>query len=221
MVSVEASSRGAADPVDRYALLRDHVVKRVDRLQRGYIAGESGAAASLAMLRRAIGTEPGADPLVWQYTLGLPDVLAGHGDEPSPAERAVHYALTLFALHQQSQRIAMHLRGQSMGTAARKLSAEGREGAVWRRFSALGTASSLAEASTHARGLIGQFRAAKIPLDYGLLAVDLFRLQDPRFADGVRLAWGRDYYHSRTEEDSTEGKDVDNPPETREEGDLP
>jgi len=209
-------------PIDRHALLRDFVTQRVGALQHGYLRGESGATASLAILRRALGTEPGADPLVWQYTLGLPDVLAGRGDDPSPAERAVHYAITLFALHQQSQSVGMQRRGQSMGSAARQLGkAIGNEEAVHRRFMALGTASSLAGASTHARGLVGQFRASKIPLDYGVLAVDFYKLQDPRLADGVRLSWGRDYYRvPRTERNTPSEEITEESPQTQEEREL-
>lgn len=219
--SVEGPAE-TSTPIDTYALLRDFVTKRVDVLQRGYLKGESGATAALAILRRALGTEPGADPLVWQYTLGLPDVLAGHDDDPSPAERAVHYAITLFALHQQSQNFGMQRRGQSMGLSARQLGkVTGGEEAVYRRFTKLGTASSLAAASTHARGLVGQFRASKIPLDYGLLAVDFFKLQDPRLADGVRLAWGRDYYRvPRTERNTSSDEGTEELPDIQEEGEL-
>jgi CRISPR system Cascade subunit CasB len=204
---------------DRFGLLREFVAVRVSALQSAYLRGESGATGSLAILRRALGTDPGADPLVWQYTLGLPDALAGHDDDASPAERAVHYAITLFALHQQSQGAGMHRRGQSMGSSARQLGkATGNEDAVHRRFTALGTASSLAEASIHARGLISQFRASKIPLDYGLLSVDFFKLQDPRLADSVRLVWGRDYYRlSRVERGSLEDEGAEQSPEIQDE----
>jgi CRISPR system Cascade subunit CasB len=216
-------SIGAAEPViDRYGLLLEFVTTRVLALQNAYLRGGSGAAAPLAVLRRALGTEPGADPAVWAYTLGLPEQLAGRGDEASPAERAVHYSLTLFALHQQSQPLGMQRRGQSIGTSARQLGrAINNEDAVRRRFTALGTASSLSEATTHARGLISQFKASKIALDYGLLAVDFFKLQDPRFADGVRLAWGRDYYRvQREDHDASPGNLAEQPSETQQEGEL-
>lgn len=182
----------------RYGALDDFVVRRVRTLQFAYLRGESAAAASLARLRRAVGDEPGANPAVWQETLGLPDQFVGRDEEPSRAERAVHYALTLYATHQQSQGQAMHRGGYGLGRAARQLGAKpnASEQAVLRRFQALGTATSLAEAATHARGLVTQFRGAAIPLDYGQLAVDFVRFQDPRQIASVRLTWGRDYYRS-------------------------
>ena len=43
----------------------------------------------------------------------------------------------------------------------------------------------------YARQLVQQLRAASIPLDYGLLAQQLYDLQNPYRADAVRLSWGR------------------------------
>lgn len=182
----------------RYGVLNDFVAQRVQKLQSSYLRGESGATASLARLRRAISDEPGTNPVVWQETLGLPAQFVGQGDGPSRAERAVHYAITLYALHQQSQGKSMHHKGYGLGRAARQLGKDGgaSEQAVLRRFQALGTATSLAEAATHARGLVTQLRGAGIPLDYGKLATEFVQFQDPRQIASVRLNWGRDYYRA-------------------------
>jgi len=201
--------------------LRDHVTARVEALQRAYVDPRHGqnswATGALACLRRAVGDEPGRDPAVWELVYdGIPARLVG-GEDPrrsgeivvSTAERAVHASLTLYAVHQQSQRVGMHRRDVGLGTAVRRLAlATGAESAVLRRFHALGTAQSLTEVLHHARGLLTQLRAAAIPLDHGRLAVDLDRLQRTGHADRVRLQWGRDYYARRpqsapTEQDST------------------
>lgn len=194
-----------------YGELEDFVASRAGTLQSRYLKGESGATASLARLRRAVGDEPGANPVVWEETLGLPGQFVGRSDDPSRAERAVHYALTLYATHQQSQGQPMHRGGYGLGRSARLLSRSGKasEQAVLRRFQALGTATSLAEAATHARGLVTQFRGAGIPLDYGLLAVDFVRFQDPRQIASVRLTWGRDYYRAYRDTDSDAESDTD------------
>lgn len=194
-----------------YGALDDFVSRRVGALQSQYLKNVSGATASLARLRRAVGDEPGANPVVWQETLGLPEQFVGRGDDPSRAERAVHYALTLYATHQQSQGQSMHRRGYGLGRAARLLGRSGvaSEQAVLRRFQALGTATSLAEAATHARGLVTQFRGATIPLDYGRLSVDFVRFQDPRQIASVRLTWGRDYYRAYRDTDSAAKSDTD------------
>jgi len=186
----------------RYRLIYELVSDRARILQAAYMRGESGAISTLARLRRAVGTKPGTDPFVWQETLGLPAQFAGAGDEPSSSENAVHHAITLFALHQQSQGSPMHRAGYSIGRSTRRLGqTSASEEAVLRRFHALGTSSSLAEAVTHARGLITQFRSQAIPLDYGLFAVDLIKIQDSRQINGVRLSWGRDYYRTFEKQD--------------------
>lgn len=199
----------------KYGALEEYVWDKVGKLQSKYIAGTSSASASLARLRRAVGTEPGSDPFVWQETLdGLPKQFVGGDDNVSTEERAVHAALTLFALHQQSKTDKMHQPRVSFGSAASKLAyitgVEAKQNpAVLRRFQALGTAISLMESVTHARGLIGQFRSAGVSLDYGRFAVDLARLQDPRSADGVRLEWGRAYYF-KPGKPGIEGTEIDN-----------
>lgn len=184
----------------RDALLSDAVARTVAGLQRQYLAGVPAAGAALAVLRRAIGREPGSVPAAWQLTVGmLPASVLGGGDEPSPSEWAAHVAVTLYALHQQSQSAGMHRPGPDLGAAVRDLrrvrhADTGDVDPVLRRFQALATATSADEVQHHLRGLITLLRGAGIPLDYGRLAVDLRRLQSPRAADGVRLSWARSLY---------------------------
>lgn len=174
------------------------VDERIAALQERYRANTSSGVSDLAALRRAATAEPGADPRVWELTLaGLP-VEAGVGDEPTDAERAVHAAMTLYAVHQQSQRDRMHRAGHGLGRAVRALGREiGNEDAVRRRFEALGTAATFAGLMQHSRGLVRQLRGAAIPLDYGQFADDLLALQSPVRAGAVRLRWGRDYHRAR------------------------
>jgi len=176
----------------------------VSQLQAGYGARAPQAVASLARLRRAVNVEPGSDPDVWEETLGgLPSELLGRGNAPSPSERAAHSAVTLFAVHMQGQQGRdVHVSGRSLGAAVAQLrDVTADPGAVLdpvtRRFLALSTASTQTETLHHLRGLVTQLRGAvggPIGLDYGLLAVALRRLQDPRLTASVRLQWGRDYY---------------------------
>lgn len=176
--------------------LKEFVRKRVIALHPSSEGGRGDATATLARLRRGSGAEPGSNPLLWEETLGLGAQYSGRDDKPTAAERSVYAALTLFAAHQQSVSESMHQGGVSFGTAARQLSRRetSSEQAVLRRFQALATAEALEEALVHARGLVTQFRTARIPLDYGQFAVDLFDLQNPAHRNGVRLRWGRDYY---------------------------
>lgn len=196
--AVEHDDEKLARKYGPYAELYSFIDTSVGGLQRGYLRRDSGAIASLAKLRRVAGREPGADPTVWELMNGAPPSLIGKDDSPSKSEHAIHHALTLFALHQQSKGERMHRRGNGIGRGVRRLARSGRasEEAVQRRFQALGTASSVTEVAHHARGLISQLRGAGIPLDYAALAVDLARWQDPKQINTVRLAWGRDYYRA-------------------------
>lgn len=194
----------AIRPGDTAAL----VSQRVSELQEGYVRigrpGSDGrptpaSRAALARLRRGLGKPLGAIPELLEYVV-VPGDWPARGDEPTAKETAIYTALTLYALHQQSQPYPMHIPGRGFGTALGGLRyAEGQENpGVVRRFQALGTASSLDELVQHARGLITLLRSADLRVkrgfDYGRFAHDLERFQSPAQADSVRLSWGRDFY---------------------------
>lgn len=181
--------------------LEDHIRSVVARLQMAYLSESpalfASASATLARLRRAIDSPPGADPTVWEVLFAdWPTELSAKSDEPTIDERAAHAALTLYALHQQSKRQdRMHREGRSLGLAVGELSRTmATPDAVRRRFDALSTAASFRETIHHGRGLVTQLRTSGISQDYGLLASHLRRLQTPRTADQVRLRWARDFY---------------------------
>ena len=133
----------------------------------------------------------------------------GSTGEPTLAEWAVSGALTLYALHQQGAQRPMHVDGQRLGMAIRKLAGNDtdRLKAVQRRFNAFATARSMPECLHHLRGLVQLLRSEDIPLDYVELAGDLYEFQTPDGAARVRLRWGQDFYRNafRTEQ----GKDDD------------
>lgn len=188
------------------------VGSRAARLQREYRANDASAVATLALLRRSVGNAPGYDARIIPFTIeGLyPPFDISLPDEPLPEEMAAHAAMTLFALHQQSRRErSMHERGYSFGRSARLLGRHTDRDGVRRRYNALTTAETWDEILHHARGLVQQFRAAGIPLDYGRFARDLYWLQQPDHAKRVWLAWGRDYYRASGIEDDDESDATD------------
>jgi len=180
---------------------RAFVESTVIRLQSGYLRDRptSESRASLAKLRRGLGHEFGAIPEALALTVNPAVRDPTLPDEPTADERAIHAALTLYALHQQSQSRRMHVPGVRFGQALGRV--RYREGAenpgVVRRFQALGTATDLNEAVVHARALITLLRGAGEGFDYGRFAADLVRVQDPTRAGAVRLDWGRDFYRTR------------------------
>lgn len=131
---------------------------------------------------------PGSFQDLWGSLLqGMPASFYGTNG-PSHEEWAVYLALTLYALHQQSNdTVCVSQLGCTLGRAVRRLAeqtvASGQdwtESSILRRFNALATAEEITEISHHLRGMIQLLRAAKpdsIPLDYPQLAVDLYGLQ--------------------------------------------
>ena len=184
---------------------------------RGYVDGkiqwlwslpENQRRAELAKLRRGIGHEPGELPDLWGSLLqGMPASFYGTNG-PSHEEWAVYLALTLYALHQQSNdTVCVSQLGCTLGRAVRS---------ILRRFNALATAEEITEISHHLRGMIQLLRAAKpdsIPLDYPRLAVDLYGLQcdAPQLAQlpaNIRLRWGQDLYrYEKNESSETQEKE--------------
>ncbi len=155
---------------------------------RGPIPGEA-----LAALRRGIGREPGTVASMWPYYTQLDDT--GRATDRLQAE---HLALTLFAVHQQSQPRPAHRTGVGLGTALLTLrrSATFSEEALDRRFGAAATATSTGEVAHHLRGLVTQLRGvAAVPgLDYTRLFRDLWDWPDPDRQAKVRRRWGGQYF---------------------------
>lgn len=164
---------------------------------------EAPAMAARAQLRHGAGKEVGAVPSIWTYTLeserpGLRD------KEPSWGERAVHTSLTLWARHQGSKAGSMHVGGtkensQPFGVAVRALAEKGRgdkrpeETPVYRRLSSVVSAQTYDALEHHLRGIVDLLEAAEIPMDYGILAADLFEWQDSQYRSAVTRRWGRQF----------------------------
>lgn len=173
------------------------VRRRLGPLQKQYTQQQptSYSRAVLAQLRRGVGKPVGALPDLLEFVID-PEAPAPYGDEPTAAEVAAYTAITLYAVHQQSQPQPMHRPGLGFGAAVGSLRFSGGEEneGVIRRFQALGTASGMEELVHHARGLVTLLRAADRGFDYGRFARDLYEYQHPYRVDLVRLAWGRDFY---------------------------
>ncbi|MFC3739526.1 type I-E CRISPR-associated protein Cse2/CasB [Paractinoplanes deccanensis] len=195
--------------------LGGHVARTVGRLQARLLCDppQPQAVSALARLRRAIGREPGFDYTLEDY-LYVPDEFldARQTETAADVEYAVHDAVSLYALHQQSRREKMHIDGHGLGRAVAELvrASDGPDG-VRRRFAALGTASTYQESIYHLRGLITMLRGHQIPLDYGLLAEDLCTLRRPSDRQQVQAIWGREFFRSRPQTDSDSDNSEESP----------
>lgn len=203
---VPQEEKGYRQPSD---LISEHVRRRVTRLQAGYVspAGPSSESVrTLALLRRSLGAAGSADPRMWALVLeGLPVELMGprRGEltAPSKSETAVLTALTTYAVHQQSQRVAMHVNGAGLGDATREVARQrarqdapgGLDDATVQRMHRVSMAQTQELRAQALRALVTLMRSGQpaVPLDYGRLAADLYWLQHPVYAPRVHLAWGR------------------------------
>ena len=162
-------------------------------LQNRYLHNEAQARGQMAALRGAVAREPGEVPEVWELTqVKVPD---NAGDAPTREEIAVHTAMTLYAVHQQSRTAPMFRPGVGLGRAARELVGRDEENpSAQKRFNALVTSTTVAELRHHLRGFVSLLRARDIALDHAMLADSITRFQRPNGAKQVRLAWARQYY---------------------------
>ncbi|MFI0257865.1 type I-E CRISPR-associated protein Cse2/CasB [Streptomyces sp. NPDC017056] len=237
----------------------------IGRLQQLYRQDVPSAVAILARLRRAAGRTVHETPDIWGID-GLEDLARvweklreANGTDPAgseaplelldPAQRrtremstraeedAVHVAVTLWALHQQSVRdAAMYEPGWSLGRAVRALARgsgeagptadgepePGRKQArsaprlddelnetLRKRFVRIGTSSSFDMLAVRLREVVLLLRTARIPLDYARLADQLCRWQNEDLRASVRRTWGRELYlsYSRQAPPGGEGED--------------
>ena len=174
-------------------LLRDLVHDRssddfVSELQDGYLRDTSTAVGRLAQLRRGAGKLPQDVPELWGLT-GAERLYQeqfaqrGPGD---PAEAAAFLAVTLYALHQQSRpNQGMHCPASNSGAAVRRLMPPGEiDEPIRRRFVRVGTASSPESLAYRLREIISLLRRDSIPLDYALLAEQLYQAHARRVCAG-------------------------------------
>jgi CRISPR system Cascade subunit CasB len=190
------------------------VDERVSDLQFRFLRErrDSAAVAALARLRRGVGKPPGDLLDILEFTVLDEPLSRGDPADIEQRELAVHVAMTLYAVHQQSLGEPMHQRGQGLGRALRALHTGDPKVVpepLVRRFRTLGTASSFTELAYHLRGAVqllraGTFQAPRkaVPLDYGRLADQLVTWQREG-PSHVQMAWGREFYRrQRTEQPS-------------------
>ena len=182
-----------------WIVISDATASKIIPLQRGYtrVPRDAAAVRDLARLRHADINSPGIDPDLWALTLdALPEGLQGHGSAPaSPAERAVHASLVLYAIHQQSRPEPMHRNGIGLGQAVRTLSQKRSGSQEWdpgtlSRFQHLCREQSSTIRLENLRGLVSLLRSESVGLDYARLATDLWSIERGH-SDRTILSWGR------------------------------
>ena len=170
-------------------------------LQNRYLRNEARARGEMAALRGAATKEPGEIPEIWELTqVEVPD---NTDDAPTWEEVAVHTAMTLYAVHQQSRTTRMFRPGRGLGHAARELVGwEEDNDSARKRFNTLVTSTTITELRHHLRNFISLLRARDITLDHAMLVDDIARFQRPGGAKKVRLTWARQYHFLSTTSDT-------------------
>lgn len=170
---------------------------RIRRLQYGYREDIAEAVSASARIRRGAGKAAGTVPDLWGMTgMDQLDDATLTGLDVDRAEEALHLALTLWTLHQQGHRDAnMHVRGPGLGAAVRRLMPEGElDEPIRKRFVRAGTAQTLDSLAQRLRELVSLLRGDSVPLDYGLLADQLYRWQKRAHRGEIHRAWGRSFH---------------------------
>lgn len=185
--------------------IRNFVGRKIHSLQ-AEAASASGKAA-LANLRRGVGREPGEMPQLFGTILyEMPEgFLSGNGTT-TKEEWVCYIALTLYALHQQGHdqgNREMHTAEKvGIGRAMYRLvltyeNDSNAEQRILQRLKTLITAVDMKELSYHLRGIVQLLKSKDIPLNYEILAEDLYELQFPEGKNRVSLRWGQDFYGGR------------------------
>jgi CRISPR system Cascade subunit CasB len=181
------------------------------------IPGRLPRGEDLAALRRGLGREAGTVPSMWRFHRTDLDDTRRDSGRVDGRFRAEHHALTLFAVHQQSQDRLMHAPATGLGRAMRQLHAlrgESAGPALDRRFYAAVTAESVNEVAYHLRGLVQLLRSSSpaVPLDYTALYDGLRRWASPEPRDRVRRQWGLQYHApDRPDTDQSASGDPNDP----------
>jgi CRISPR system Cascade subunit CasB len=198
MSAQSAAVQTVRDMTGAKDLVASIVHDEVSRLQAGVIRARPDAVGRTARLRRGAGRDVAAIPDLW----GLLDLGALFAEEAgltererARAEKAVYGAVTLWALHQQSQRHRMHaVNGPDLGTAVRTLMLPGEiDDMLRKRLVRAGSAANFEQVTANLREIVQLLRRQRANLDYVRLARQLYTWQWPGGPSEVRREWGRGF----------------------------
>ena len=198
--------------------IKSCIYKKINKLKSDARQGKSGYKAELAELRRGVGHMPGELASVTGILLEvLPEKYFGFGNNPSYEEWAVYIALTLFAVHQQSNDIEnelMHQQGESIGKAiAGLIRDENDRDRIIKKMTIILKSKDVEDLSYHLKSMIYLLRSGNIKVDYADLAQDIYKFQIREYTDSVRLKWGREFYRyalpkeNESEKEKSNGKE--------------
>lgn len=201
--------------MSRKSEIKSFVRKKIAFLQAEVSRGDGKA--MLAKLRRGLGHVPGELPeLFGSILLDLPEEFMSRDGTATAGEWASYIVLTLYALHRQGdddKNDMAHTDDKvSIGRALRRFSDkqqdEKKDGNAEKRalqkMQTLVTAKDMSELAYHLRNVIQLLKREGIPLNYGMLAEDLYEFQDADGKNRVSLRWGQDFYRENNKKQDEE-----------------
>lgn len=201
--------------MNRKSEIKSFVSRKIAILQAEENSGEGKA--MLADLRRGLGHAPGELPeLFGTILLDLPEKFMSSDGTATAEEWASYIALTLYALHRQGGEVNNELAhtdaNVSIGRALKRYSKQqmadkkddNAEKRVLQKMQMLVTSKDMGELSYHLRGVVQLLKREGIPLNYGMLAADLYEFQDTDGKNCVSLRWGQDFYREKNKKQDEE-----------------
>lgn len=196
----------------RASAVGEYVERKIGALQKGILADNSNARATLSRLRRDInGSSTNWMVIGNDIYSDWPVQFLGNPDDDALAVKAVTSALGLYALHQQSQSYGVAQLRQddepsiSFGRACRMIGCnnganpqgEATNNGVTRRLSAAEAAPTFEGKVWFFRALIRLMRSDdnRITLNYRDFARDLYLIQQPGNASQVFQRWSCDFFY--------------------------
>lgn len=186
--------------------IKNFVGRKIKFLQSQAETGEGKG--MLANLRRGVGCELGEVPQLFGLVLlDMPETFLSRDGKATKEEWACYTALTLYALHQQGFDIkekSMHIDenvsiGRSLLFLSERQEDSNREKRAMQKLQTLITSQDRKEISYHLKGLVQMLSREGIPLNYTILAADLFEIQNLEGKKRVSMRWGQDFYTKRNQ----------------------
>ena len=190
--------------------IKEYITKKIFSLQNS--VNDGYVKATLANLRRGIGSEPGEDlNLLGFILLDMPESFMSKSGVPTKEEWTCYITLTLYALHQQGYDIhnkSMHTNGErSLGGAMKALfstyskSDKNAEQRTLKKLQMLVSSVNMREFSVHLRSIVNLIKREAIPLNYAQLAGDIYDFQFEESKNRVSLRWGQDFYKNKKDDE--------------------
>lgn len=175
----------------------------IQRLESGLSTGNPGAKHDLAVLRRAVGRDPGDEPEALGIVCTLLDPSHQGDGYVTDCERAVFAALTLWAYHRRPAAVAPHVpavkgkTSRTIGHGVGELIRRETGGAyndhpVRRRWQYAAASDTVGQFAARSRTIVDQLARAGIGFDYADLASSLVHWESrPENRKRALLRWSR------------------------------